>query len=130
LAVSAQVIFLPPDIEDEDDEDEIPDFFGILYGLGTIGSDDHNFTAGLGFGYAEDQFGDRPAVILGGETRVSRRMSLLAESWILPEVDEPLIAYGTRFFGEGLAVDLAFLTLIGDGGIFPGIPYVGFVYNF
>lgn len=130
FAVSALVVFLPPDIEDEDDEDQVPDFFGLLYGLTTIGSDNHSLTLGLGYGYAEDEFGDKPAVIVGGETRVSRRMSLVAESWILPGVDEPLIAYGTRFFGEGLAVDLAFLTLIGEDGIFPGIPYLGFVYNF
>jgi len=126
LALSALIINVPAFGDDND----APDFFGILYGMGTMGSNDHNFTLGLGYGYADDEIANKPVVILGGETRVSRRISLLGESWILPEVDEPLLAYGARFYGEGLSVDLAFLTVIGEGGLFPGIPYVGFVYNF
>ena len=136
FAVSALIVVIPDVVDDDDEtldnlEDEnVADFVGIVYGLGTYGSDDHHFTLGLGYGYVDKDFADKPAVIIGGETRVFRRMSLVGESWILPGVDDPLIFYGMRFFGEGLAVDLAFITILGEDGFFPGLPYVGFVYNF
>jgi hypothetical protein len=128
FAVSGLLVFIPN--FDEDDTDAQPDVVGTVFGLGTFGSDDHNITFGLGFGFADEDFSDKPTIIIGGETRVARRMSLVGEGWLLPGIDEPLVAYGTRFFGEGISVDLAFLTIIGSDGIFPGIPYLGFVYNF
>ena len=132
FAVSALIIRLPDFNDDENEviEFDEPSTIGLLNIMGTVGSLDNSLTFGFGYGYAGDDWADRPFVILGGETRVFRRMSLVAESWLMPGVDEPLLAYGTRFFGEGLAVDLAFLTIIGSDGIFPGIPYLGFVYNF
>jgi len=138
LALSALVIRLP-DFEDDEDindeEDDLisfdePEFIGTLNILGTVGSSDHSFTAGIGYGYAGDDWADKPFVIVGGETRISRKVSLLAESWLLPGVEAPLVSYGARFFGEGLAVDLAFLTALSSDGIFPGVPFLGFVYNF
>ncbi|UCE05773.1 MAG: hypothetical protein JSW07_19615 [bacterium] len=54
----------------------------------------------------------------------------MTENWLLPGVDNPLISYDMRFFGEKLSVDLALINVIGDGIIFPGIPYVDFVFNF
>ncbi len=137
FAVSFLLIRLPDfdDDDDPDDDDDIisfdePEYIGTLNLLGTMGSSDHNFTVGLGYGYAGDDWADKPYVIVGGETRIARKMSLLGESWLLPGVDAPLVSYGVRFFGEGLAVDLAFLTAINEDAIFPGIPFLGFVYNF
>ena len=37
--------------------------------------------------------------------------------------------FGIRFFGEKISIDLAFLNTT-DSGIFPGIPYLDFVFNF
>ncbi|MBA7671555.1 hypothetical protein ES703_79714 [subsurface metagenome] len=115
----------------------LPSFFdeelqsvGILYGVGTLGSTDASFTAGLGFGFVDTDIADEPMVMLGGEVRTARNMSLVTENWMLPGVDQPLISYGLRLFGERLSVDLAFITTIGEGMFFPGIPYIDFVYNF
>ncbi len=138
LAVSALVIRLPDFSDDDDannnDDDLIefdePKYIGTLNIIGTVGSSDHSFTAGIGYGYAGDKWADKPYVIVGGDTRISRKISLLAESWLLPGVKAPLISYGARFFGEGLAVDVAFLTAFSDDAFFPGIPFVGFAYNF
>lgn len=104
--------------------------FGILYGVGTLGGPDGSVTAGLGYGYADGELGDKPAVLLGAEKRLSRRTALVTENYVLPGVDDPLISYGLRFFGEQSSLDLGFVNVLGEDAIFPGIPYVGFVFNF
>jgi len=115
----------------------LPSFFdeelqsvGILYGVGTLGSTDASFTAGLGWGFVDTDIADKPMVMLGGEVRTARNISFVTENWMLPGVDQPLISYGLRLFGEKLSVDLAFISTIGEGMFFPGIPYIDFVYNF
>lgn len=131
VAVSALIIRLPDigDIGDIDINDD-PIELGILFGTATLGSDDKSLTAGLGFGFAEGDIADKPAVLLGGEYRFSRRLSFVSENWVFPEVDQPLLSYGLRFFGESLAVDLAFFNVLDDDAIFPGFPYIDFVWNF
>lgn len=102
---------------------------GIIYGVGTYGSADANFTLGLGYGYAEGDLAEKPMVTFGFEKRMSRRTAFISENWIFPGIDEPLISYGVRFFSESIAVDLAFFNTLKDFD-FPGFPYVDFVYNF
>jgi hypothetical protein len=104
--------------------------FGIVYGVGTAGSPDGSVTVGLGFGYGGGGFGDNPIVMIGGEKRVARRVSLLSENYIVTGVtDGTLVSYGLRFFGDRLSVDLAFINLPSDP-IFPGVPYVAFAVKF
>lgn len=69
-------------------------------------------------------------IMVGGEARLSRRISFVTENWVFPGVDNPLISYGIRLFGEKLSVDLALINLIGEDFLFPGFPYIDFVYNF
>ncbi|TGE27524.1 hypothetical protein [Hymenobacter metallicola] len=57
--------------------------FGAVYGLGTYGTADHNLTAGLGYGYAFRRFSDIPTLVIGGATRVLRRLSLINETYIV-----------------------------------------------
>jgi hypothetical protein len=117
---------------------KVPDFFdnedspivGILYGVGTYGTLDRSITAGFGYGFVDKDFAEKPMIMIGGEQRLSRRMSLVSENWIFPGVDEPLVSYGMRFFGEALSVDLAFINILGEDAIFPGVPYIDFVFNF
>ena len=131
LAFSAMLIRVPND--DDDDEDfDLDDnmIVGILFASATIGTDDKSLTFGLGHGFVKDEMADKPAVLFGGEYRLSRRMSFVSENWVFPSVDNPLISYGLRFFGENLSVDLGLMNILGDDAIFPGFPYIGFVYNF
>jgi len=132
LAVGALIVRIPNYVEDdgfsglEDDSYTI----GVLDIIGTFGSADRSFTAGLGYGIADGKMADKPAVILGGEYRLARRLSFVTENWILPEINVPIISYGVRFFGETLSADLAFFNVIDEDAVFPGIPYIDFVWNF
>ncbi|MBN2225722.1 MAG: hypothetical protein JW763_00005 [candidate division Zixibacteria bacterium] len=137
IAIAASAIIIQiPDFDDDDDEDgDLVDLdegvtVGVLFASSTIGTDDKSLTLGLGFGFADDEIADNPAVLVGGEYRVARRLSLVTENWIFPEVDDPLISYGVRFFGEQLSIDLALFNILNDDAIFPGFPFVGFVWNF
>ena len=55
---------------------------GVAYGLATYGSADNNVTLGLGYGVSNFSVSSSPVVVLGGMTRLSRRFSLLNESYV------------------------------------------------
>jgi hypothetical protein len=125
IAAGALIISIPGEIGDDD----IPTI-GVLYGVGTYGDPDGSITGGLGYGFAGNHLASKPVVMIGGEKRLSRRISFVSENWIFPEVDNPIISYGLRFFGENMSVDLGFFTPTGEDYIFPGVPWVDFVFNF
>jgi hypothetical protein len=125
LALGALIISIPHKVFDEN----VP-AFGVLYGVGTYGGPDASISGGLGFGFVDDKVGRKPVVMLGGEKRISRRISLVSENWILPGADNSIVSYGLRFFGENISVDLGFITPAGNDFIFPGVPWVDFVFNF
>jgi len=103
---------------------------GIAYGVGTFGNGDGHLTVGLGYGFVDNHMAKKPMFMIGGEKRFSRRVSFVSENWIFPGVDEPIISYGLRFFGEGMSVDLALFNVLGEDTFFPGLPWVDFVVNF
>jgi len=103
---------------------------GILYGVTTFGNADNNVTAGFGYGYVDWHFAKKPFLVLGGQYRMTRRISFVSENWILPGLEEPLISGGFRFFGEALSVDLAALMFVGTDTGWPVIPYIDFVVRF
>ena len=123
IAAGALILALP----EIDDRSPV---VGLLCGVGTFGDPDGSLTVGLGYGFVEDEIVDKPMFMIGGEKRISRRVSFVSENWVFPEVDQPLVSGGFRFFGEGLSVDLALINTIGEDTIFPGIPWVDFVFNF
>lgn len=125
FAAGALIIKIP-DWGDDDDSPTV----GILYGVGTWGTPEGSFTAGFGYGFVDSDFADKPMIMLGGEKRLSRRTAFVTENWILPGVEQPLVSFGIRFFGEGLSVDLALINTIGEDTFFPGIPWLDFVFNF
>ncbi len=126
FALSTGILLIKLPLWDED----VSPFVGILYGVGTFGGLDGSFTAGLGYGFQGSNLADMPMVMLGGEVRTSRNIAFVTENWIIPGVDQPLVSYGLRFFGESISVDLALLNTIGKGTFFPGMPYIDFIYNF
>jgi len=102
---------------------------GILYGVGTWGDVDNSFTAGLGYGYTNGDLASNPAVLIGGESRLSPRVSFVTENYLLPG-GFVILGGGLRFMGRGMAFDLALTSFNGEGENFCCLPFVGFVYNF
>jgi hypothetical protein len=125
LAFGALIMHVPSDDWDGDLRAA-----GILYGVGTFGSTDASFTVGAGFGFVGGNLEERPMVMVGGEKRLTRTLAFVTENWIFPGIDEPLISYGFRFFGERISVDLGLANVLGEEAIFPGVPYLDFVVRF
>ena len=117
LAIGALVVKLPESTS-----------AGILYGVSTFGSLDKSVTLGLGYGYFDDELADKPIVVLGGESRTSRNISLVTENWLVPEKDTPVMSVGLRFFGEKLSADFALIFPF-EKEVFI-FPYIDFVYKF
>lgn len=102
---------------------------GVGYGVGTFGDGDASATIGLGYGFAGGKIERRPVAMLGGEKRVSRRIALVTENYLLPISEDNLVySFGIRFMGEKLTTDLAIFNVSGSGII--GFPYVDFVFRF
>jgi hypothetical protein len=107
-------------------------YLGTTFVSGTYGSKDRNITSSLGWGFVEGELSRRPIITLSAMTRVSRRTALVSENWFIP-IDGyyGLLSYGVRFFGEKIAVDLAFINNRDIfQSIFIGIPYVSFTVKF
>jgi hypothetical protein len=124
-AVAALLVNIP----DFGDDDENP-LIGLVAPVVTYGGPGGGITVGAGYGFAGDEFADKPLVLVGLDRRITRRMALVSENWVLPGTDHPVVSYGLRFFGESLSVDLGFFNVISGDAIFPGLPFVAFVVNF
>lgn len=61
---------------------------GIGYGLATVGNHEHNFTIGSGYGMAkmnkEYRNTPMPIITVNGMARISRKLSLITENWLIP----------------------------------------------
>ena len=58
-------------------------------------------------------------------------MAVVAESWFFPNFyDEPWIIYGIRFLGLRMSADVGMIAVPSVDIVFPGIPYIDFVFNF
>lgn len=124
LALGALVMRVPG----SDDSDGLST--GILYGVGTFGGSD-GLTAGLGWGFTDGEVANKPAVVLGGKKRFTRRLGGVVESWFFPGAyDEPFIIYGVRFLGMLMTVDVGMIAVPSADITFPGFPYLDFVFNF
>ncbi len=104
---------------------------GIVYGVGTYGTEQVSATAGLGWGFFGEDFADDPILMLGGDLRLSNSVKLVSENWFPPKSDVYPLSLGVRFFGDRLAADIALIHPAGaemEG--FPFMPWLGFAYNF
>lgn len=106
---------------------------GLAYGLATFGSTEQNFTIGLGNAFNFDDHENNLACSLSGMTRVSERIALVTENYIVPANDavNTIFSYGMRFIASKISVDLGFINnknIIKE--IFIGAPYVDFNIKF
>lgn len=108
---------------------------GVAYGLATFGSADSNLTLGLGYGFTgqgsrngfptEQGFGKSPVAVLSGATRVSRRLSLMSENYLITADSGGMYGlYGVRLNWPR--------TTFGIGSLyaapFDGFGFFGYVY--
>lgn len=103
---------------------------GLLYAVGTTGNRESNVSAGVAWGYVDGEITSTPGVMVGGQGRVSRRVSLISENWFIPVGGrtEGVVSFGFRFLGENLSVDLAWITLLGSAEV--SVPWLGFAFRF
>jgi len=105
---------------------------GMAYGITTYGNADDNATLGAGYGFVDGEFSSKPFITLSGMKRISRRVALVSENWLVPADNYyGILSYGVRFMGERITVDLAFLNNREiSNEIAIGIPYLDFVVKF
>ncbi len=130
LHVAVGVLAARAGLGDDDEFDEGGDTFGIPYVVGTFGGPNRSVTAGIGYGYANGKLADNPALMFGGDIRLSRRFGLVSENYVFPDAfDGALLSLGARFFGEKMAGDFG-LVIPAGGGDSVVIPYLGLIVNF
>lgn len=105
---------------------------GIGYGVVTYGNTDNNATLGMGYGFVDGELSSRPIFTLSGMKRLSSRVGVVSENWLVPwGTYYGVFSYGIRFMGERITVDLAFINSRDLAeAIRIGIPYVDFVVKF
>ncbi len=110
---------------------EVGDIGGMMYGVATIGSYETAFTIGAGWGFAGSDFANKPALMLGGQHRLSAHAMLVTENWFHQDLDGAVLSFGVRLIGRRLTGDLAlwYFTQVQTGG-FPFIPWLSFGINF
>lgn len=107
---------------------------GLLYGVGTFGTPDRAVTVGATVPFiattGDTEIGREPAVMLGGEARLTRRSKFVTENYFVPGETFGLLSGGVRFFGERLSADFGLGLGYGEGNIECCLPLVNFVYSF
>jgi hypothetical protein len=123
-SLAAGLLYL--DVPNENDDQSLG------YAVTTIGDDRTSVTLGAGLPLTSDSE-DTPLLLVGAEAQISNRSKLITENWLSTgENTEVVFSGGIRFFGESIAVGLAFITVqeLFDSGGFPFIPWVDFSVSF
>jgi len=70
---------------------------GVGYGIVTYGGADNNISAGLGYGFVNNDVGSTPVILLSGQRRITRRVSLLSENYIIADANAGMAGlYGMK----------------------------------
>lgn len=94
---------------------------GFLYGSTTVGSNERNLSASVGFGFVDGEMSSTPLLNISGMTRVSRKLMLMSENWVIPATDETVTGFslGTRILGDKIAADIGLFYSPQIGTPFP-----------
>jgi len=122
---------------------------GLGYCSFTVGNYDHNLTATVCYGFINSRNStdpmNQPLMQLSGTVRVSRKLSIVSENWLVPVNGdpfnrgfsqdshyEPFISYGCRILNKRGSFDIGFLNTpaFWENQFLVGIPYIGFVTRF
>ena len=96
----------------------------------TVGNENSNASLGVGWGFVGSDWSKKPVITLSGMTRVSGRIALITENWIIPGYT--VFSYGLRFMGEKISIDIGLINSKDIIKIFPiGIPaFLDMVFKF
>jgi hypothetical protein len=107
---------------------------GMYYVAGTSGRPDASLTYGVGYAYFNSRVTGDATLMLGGNVRVARRLTLMSENYVFTGGGGGywMPIYGVRFIGDRLSTDLGFVTFTGRNmsPILPGLPWLGFALKF
>ena len=135
---------------------------GIAYGLATYGTPEHNMTLGAGYGFAsfDNKYSATPGPIatINGMTRVSKKISLVTENWMIPRAGynkevlkksgtgsesmetvyekknfySVALSFGLRFMpNNAISIDFSVVNIAPDPNTKNvTLPYLDFVYKF
>lgn len=111
----------------------VPEYGGILYGVGTFGPENQSISVGTGFLFGGGEVHDSPIIMLGGQKQLSSRVKLLTENYAMPtETGGALLSFAVRFIGGRMTTDLGGVTVstaLDEGG-FPFLPWLAFTLHF
>jgi hypothetical protein len=81
--------------------------FGIAYGVSTFGTQDKNFTLGMGYGYAGGDWAKRPIIMASTMLRTGKKGYFISENYYIPTGDDGLvlIMIGGRSLIKKVALD-------------------------
>ncbi len=106
---------------------------GMLYGMNTWGSREHQYTIGMGYGFADGLgWANYPTFMLSTMHRNSKRWAFISENYMIPGDGSPvvLISGGMRYLGKVVTVDFGlFLALHEEfGGSLPLLPWYSIAF--
>jgi len=95
---------------------------GTINGLLTYGTKEHQLTFGTGYAFANGDIDNSSILTIGGTTRITKRLALITENYILTSGEGSLISGGVRYIAKKITIDL-----IAFQG---GVPAIDIVLNF
>ncbi len=102
--------------------------FGITYGAATVGSRDRNVTFGLGYGFVNGFWANRPSFSLSGMIRVGKKTYLMTENYWLGTQNSSVavLSFGGRTVWPKISLDYGLIVPRIDGEIpFIALPWLG-----
>nr|WKN36058.1 hypothetical protein K4G66_27200 [Tunicatimonas sp. TK19036] len=106
---------------------------GIAYGVGTFGTRDRNVTLGLGYGFADGDWAESPAITLSGTSRIGARAFLLTENYFVDTGSgiAAVVSLGGRsLIGKSASLDYGLIIPTGDMDSFFAIPWLSVTIPF
>ncbi|QOI97030.1 MAG: hypothetical protein HRU69_05775 [Flammeovirgaceae bacterium] len=106
--------------------------YGITYGVATVGSRDKNFSFGVGYGYAGDDWAQTPTFTLSAMIRTGERGYLVTESYYIGSSDASLMLFsvGGRRIVKRVGIDFALIIPSETGGELFAFPILGLTVPF
>ena len=107
--------------------------FGIVYGIGTVGSKDKNVSLGLGYGFAASDWAESPMININVMLRTGARGYFISENYYIrtADADAALLSFGGRQIIKKAGLDYGLvIPLSSEMESFIAIPWLGLTIPF